>query len=642
MSASTRHQQIADYGSWTSPITARLAASAMPLIDQPSVDGECVYWLESRPAEGGRNTIMELRGDTKREVLPSAYSARSRVHEYGGACYAVHAGTLYFVNQADQRVYRLNLASEASTAQALTPENQGYRFADFDIDTRRQRLLCICEHHASSPTQTENFIAAISLFEPHQLSKVVSGNDFYAYPRMSPDRQQLCWISWDQPLMPWYGCELWLANLDENGDVATPEKIAGNEDEAIFQPQWSPDGALFFVSDRAQWWNLFRHVSGGEPQAVCPLAAEFATPLWSLGMSTYGICADQQIVCTFSRNGRWELGIIDADSGVLIAVKTPYSQVSAVCGHRDQAVFVGAAADTGNQLARLDVATHRCQTLRDFPLPVATTVLSSPRALTFATSDQQESYAFYYPPHNATYRGPEGQRPPLIVICHGGPTGATSTALNLKTQYWTSRGFAVLDINYRGSTGYGREYRLLLDGKWGVSDVTDVEMGVAHAVNNGLADGDRVAIRGSSAGGYTVLAALVFGDTFKAGSSYYGIGDLETLAHDTHKFEARYLDRLVGPYPRQKTVYQQRSPIHHLDKLNCPVIFFQGLEDKVVPPSQAEAMVAALEQRGLPVHYVAFAGEGHGFRDADNVAKALTKELEFYHQVFSFEPACYT
>ncbi len=688
----------APYGTWPSPITAELAASATPTIDLLMLDesrhqghqpdhqqghqqghqrdrnaeanntGNTIYWLESRPDEAGRNAIVCQTGnDSPHDVLPAPYSARSRVHEYGGACYIVVNNILYFVAQDDQRVYRLNIAHSANVqveanAKALpepiTPDNLGYRFADFSYDRHRNRLICVCEQHFNDHQEVhrepKNFIVAIPLNAPdnvphnahHQMIELVTGADFYAYPRISLDGSELCWISWNHPAMPWYGTELWRANLDEHGAINTRKHIAGSDTEAIFQPQWSDTGALYFVSDRSQWWNIYRHQSDGAITPICTMTAEFATPLWTLGMSTYAFVGNDKIVSCHTQNGRWHLIIIDINNGKSTPVVNHYTQISALTGDATHAWFVGASGDTSNQLIQLDIASGDCQAMAE---PANSRSPASPeldkamfaqaQQLTYETSGDEIAHAFFYAPLNTAYHAPDRDKPPLIVVCHGGPTGATSAALNLKIQFWTSRGFAVLDINYRGSTGYGRRYRELLDDNWGISDIDDVLMGAKHLLEQGLVDPQQLAIRGGSAGGYTVLAALTFHNLFKAGASYYGIGDLETLARDTHKFESRYLERLIGPYPDGVDIYQARSPINHIDQLTCPTIFFQGLDDNVVPPNQAEAMVSALTSQGLSSSYVPFKGEGHGFRKAENIAYALTRELDFYCEVFDFKLA---
>ena len=645
------------YGSWVSPISARQVASAAPAIDAPCLDngsidndsdGDNLYWLEARPEESGRNAIVKLNSDGKKtDVLPAPFSARSRVHEYGGTPYIVVAGILFFCEQSDQRIYRLDTQIKEATPEAISPAHQNLRFADFCYDSQHQRLICVAEQsgEADGATQCEprNFIAALSINAPHELIELHSGADFYAYPHLSPRSSQLSWISWQHPQMPWQGSELWLADLTSEGLLGSPEKIAGGCDESIFQPQWSPDGELYFVSDRSEWWNIYRCTSIGEGEnsieAICPQQAEFATPLWTLGMSTYGFCENNSLAACYTNNGCWYLGFIAEQTQQLDTVDLPFTQISALISKGNRTWFIGASPSQSGCLVELDTRTGQYKIIHQFAaLPIDEGNYSQPQAITFTTTNSEQAHGFYYPPCNTAYsQATPDEKPPLLVMCHGGPTGATSTGFNLKIQFWTNRGFAVLDVNYRGSTGYGRPYRQALDGAWGIKDVDDVVAGAQHLIKQGLADPERIMIRGGSAGGYTVLAALAFHDLFKAGASYYGIGDLETLARDTHKFESRYLDTLVGPYPAAKALYQQRSPINHIEQLNCPVIFFQGLDDKVVPPQQAEAMVASLDKKGLKVKYVPFKGEGHGFRQAENTERALLEELQFYSEVFGFD-----
>ncbi|MEZ0123337.1 MAG: prolyl oligopeptidase family serine peptidase [Candidatus Reddybacter sp.] len=635
------------YGSWASPISARQVASAAPAIDYPCFDAvsgdDDLYWLEARPEEGGRSAIVRRRANgEKSDVLPAPFSARSRVHEYGGTPYIVVAGVLYFCEQSDQRIYRLDTRTTGAKPEAISPADQNLRFADFCYDERHQRLICIAEQSDEELGEPRNFIAALPINAPYEFSELHSGADFYAYPRLSPDGTQFSWISWQHPQMPWQGSELWLAGLSDEGLLVSPKKLAGGCDESIFQPQWSPKGELYFVSDRSEWWNIYRCTSTDQgesnSEALCPQQAEFATPLWTLGMSTYGFCTSDSLAACYTKNGYWHLGLIEKHTDTLKAFDLPFTQISALISKGHRVWFIGASPSQSGCLIELDTRSGEYKIIHQFAaLPIAADNYAQPQAITYSTTNSEQAHGFYYPPCNTDYsQHTPNEKPPLLVLCHGGPTGATSTGFNLKIQFWTNRGFAVLDVNYRGSTGYGRPYRQALDGAWGIKDVDDVVAGAQHLIAQNLADPERIMIRGGSAGGYTVLAALAFHDLFKAGASYYGIGDLETLARDTHKFESRYLDTLVGPYPAEQALYQQRSPINHIDKLNCPVIFFQGLDDKVVPPQQAEAMVESLDKKGLKVKYVPFSGEGHGFRQAKNTERALLEELKFYSEVFGF------
>ncbi len=627
----------APYGSWASPISPETLTEARPSRDFLSHSNSCLYWLESRPWESGRSVIVEKNADGQlRDLLPSPLSARSKVHEYGGTPYIVVGNMLYFCMQDDQQIYTLDLNKPQAKPSAIT-QSAECRFADFCYDQSRHRLICVCECHCPTQREPENFIAAIPLDGSGNIDKLISGADFYAYPRVSPDQNKLSWIQWHHPNMPWDATELMLADLDSQGSAVNLSKIAGGETESILQPRWSPSGQLYFVSDRTNWWNLFRHneeASTAEP--VLEMDAEFATPLWVLGMSCYSFCDNGELVAACSQNGQWQLIKITPD-GNSKTLATDYNSFSSLCCSDTCAYFIASSATTDAEVVSYDLSTQKFTIEQAGPeLPFSEDYLSRPEAITFATSDREQAHGFYYPPTNPDFVAPAGQKPSLLVICHGGPTGATSTSLNLKVQFWTSRGFAVLDVNYRGSTGYGRRYRQLLNDRWGIADVADVANGAQYLIDKELVNPEKIAIRGSSAGGYTVLAALTFHNLFKAGACLYGIGDLETLAADTHKFESRYCDHLVGPYPAEKARYQARSPIHHTDKLNCPIIFFQGLDDKVVPPAQADQMVEAMRAKQLPVAYLPFEGEGHGFKKAETICRALSAELYFYSRIFDF------
>ena len=657
--------QIAPYGSWKSPITADLIVAGTIGLGQIAVDGEDVYWTEGRPAEAGRNVIVRRTPDGKiADVTPSPLNARTRVHEYGGGAFTVKDGTIYFSNFADQRLYKQTPDSEP---QPLTPAADR-RYADAVVDSQRERIICVCEDHTGGGHEPVNTLVSISLNNGEDIKVLASGSDFYSSPRLSPDRSVLAWLSWNHPNMPWDGTQLWVAQIEEDGSLGEAECVAGGVDESIFQPEWSPDGVLYFVSDRTGWWNFYRWqpptppknkslslsspldkgeprgvrggTEGGEIEPLCEMAAEFGLPQWVFGMSTYGFESANRIICTYTQEGIWQLASLDLQTKQLEVIETPYTEISSVHAANGRAVFIGGSGTEATVLVQMDWATRQMEVLRrSSELEIDSGYISTPQAIAFPTENGLTSYAFFYPPQNKDYTAPTGEKPPLIVRSHGGPTASTSSALNLRIQYWTSRGFAVADVNYGGSTGYGREYRQRLKDRWGIVDVDDCTNAAKSLTAQGLVDGERLAIAGGSAGGYTTLCALTFRDVFKAGASYYGVSDLEALATDTHKFEARYLDGLIGPYPERKDLYEERSPIHSTDKLSCPVIFFQGLEDKVVPPNQAEMMVEALKAKGLPVAYVAYEGEQHGFRRAENIKRTLDGEFYFYSRVFGFEPA---
>ena len=591
--------------------------------------------MEGRPGEDGRNAIVRRTSDGSMEdVTPRPFNARTRVHEYGGGDFAVHEDTVYFSNFADQRIYRLPPGGEP---EPLTPET-GRRFADMVVDAGRNRLVAVREDHAGGDPVNE--IVGVDL-EDGDETVLATGNDFYSSPRLSPDGSRLAWLTWNHPNMPWDGTELMVCDVDAEGRPKNVGRVAGGSDESIFQPEWSPDGTLHFISDRTGWWNLYR-LNAGNVEPLCGKEAEFGAPQWMFGMPTYAFLSSGHIVCSYTDRGGSHLALLDTQSGDLEPIQTPYSSIAFV--RTDAAtgnvVFRGASPSEPACIVSLDPSTGDNKVLRrSDKIEIDSGYLSVPEPIEFPTENDRTAYAFFYPPHNQDYAAPEGERPPLLVMSHGGPTSATSPALDLEIQYWTSRGIAVLDVNYGGSTGYGREYRRRLDGAWGVVDVEDCANGAIYLAGRGLVDGDRLMITGGSAGGYTTLCALAFTDTFAAGASHFGVSDLEELAKETHKFESRYLDRLIGPYPDRADLYRERSPIHHAQLLSCPVIFFQGLEDEVVPKEQAETMFAALREKGLPVAYVPFEGEQHGFRRAENIRRAMDGELYFYARVFGFELA---
>lgn len=627
----------APYGAWQSPITTDLIIQSTVGLNAVRCDGDDVYWIESRPTEGGRNVIVRRTSDDRTaDVTPAGFNVRTRVHEYGGGEYLVRDGIVYFANFVDQRLYR----QEAGAApQPITPEG-AFRYADATLDARRNRLICVREDHTAAGREAVNALAAIACNGDGTAGQVLrAGADFYASPRLSPDGSKLAWLTWNHPNMPWDGCELWAADVDAAGALVGARLVAGGPAESIFQPEWSADGALHFISDHSGWWNLYRW-RDGQVEPLCPMAAEFGLPQWVFGLSTYAFVAADRIACAYTQNGVWRLALLDTTTKTLTPFDLPYTEIGEVRAAPGRVVFMAASPTETTAIMSLDIASGAATVLRrSSTVAVDAGYLSVPQPIEFPTASGLTAHALYYPPTNRNFRPPAGDRPPLLVLSHGGPTGATSSALRFNIQFWTSRGFAVVDVNYGGSTGYGRAYRERLNGKWGIVDVDDCINAARYLAGRGLADEQRLAIRGGSAGGYTTLAALTFHDLFKAGASYFGVSDLEALATDTHKFESRYLDRLVGPYPERRDLYIARSPIHFTDRLATPLILLQGLEDRVVPPSQAEKMFAAVKAKGAPVAYVPFAGEQHGFRKAENIKRALEAELYFYARVFGFEPA---
>jgi len=633
---------VAPYGSWKSPISSDLIVSSSIRLGAIAINGGNVYWNEGRPTEGGRNVIMRYNADGNySEMTPASLNVRSQVHEYGGGEYMVQDGRIYFSNFSDRCIYR---KVGGGWPKPLTAES-AYRYADFIWHQMYGKLICVREDHTSDG-EPINTLVAVNTSNGEDIQVLVTGADFYASPRLNATGDKLAWISWQHPNMPWDGTELWMADIAESEVgvliIQNSQLIAGGENESIFQPEWSPDGKLYFVSDRTGWWNLYSASLEGIIQPLCPMEAEFGLPQWVFGMSTYDFMGDGKIFCSYTQHGKSHLAILDPanlDLG-LQEITTPFTSVSGVRCEGDRAVFHGGSATESTAIVLLDITNETWQKIRvASDLQIDADYISAAQSIEFPTENGKTAYGLFYSPKNKDFVEEDSQKPPLLVKSHGGPTASTSGSLSLGVQYWTSRGFAVLDVNYGGSTGYGREYRDRLKGNWGIVDVDDCANGAKFLAEKGLVDGDRLAISGGSAGGYTTLCALTFRDDFKAGASHYGICDLEALATDTHKFESRYLDSLIGKYPEQKELYIQRSPIHFTEKLSCAIAFFQGLEDKVVLPNQAEMMVTALREKGLPVAYVPFEGEQHGFRKAENIKRALDGEFYFYSQIFGFKPA---
>src|SRR3954454_24439152 len=639
-SMSSSQAKTAPYGSWKSPITSDLIVAQSISLSDVRPDGGNIYWLEGRPQEQGRSVVVRAaEGAAPTDMIPAPFNARTRVHEYGGGSWTVRDGAVIFSNFADGRLYRL--APDASVPQPLTPEpparDRQWRFADGVIDHRHDRWIGVREDHTAGG-EPVNTIVAVDLDGGVDAGHVLaSGHDFYASPRLSPDGNWLAWLAWDHPNMPWNGTLLYLAAIGADGVPDDPQLIAGGATESIFQPEWSPDGArLAFVSDRSGWWNLYGfELATRAIRALAPMAAEFGAPQWVFGMATYAFAAPDRIVCTYTQAGLGRLAVLDLPRGALRALDTPFTEFGSVRADGDRVVFRAGAADRPASIVTLDLGSGRHTVLKQGTdilerahLHLAD-YLTKAESVEFPTTDEETAFGLFYPPHNPDYAGPAGERPPLLVKCHGGPTSAASSTLNMGIQFWTSRGIAVLDVNYRGSTGFGRAYRDRLQLNWGVIDVDDCVAGARFLAAQGRVDGERCVISGGSAGGYTTLAALTFRDFFQGGASYYGVSDVAALARDTHKFESRYLDWLIGPYPQDEARYRERSPLYHAHRLSKPVIFFQGDEDAVVPPNQAEAMVEALRRKGSPVGYFLFAGEQHGFRKSANIQRCLDAELAF-------------
>ena len=628
-------QRVAPFGAWRSPITADLIVAGVVGLSQLKLDAQDIYWIEQRPTEGGRYVVVRRTPEGEiADVTPAGFNARTRVHEYGGGAYCVVDGTVYFSNDRDQRLYR---QTQGGTPAPITPAGD-IRYADAVADRARRRLICVREDHTVGAGQAVNSLVAVDVAGEKDPAVLVEGNDFYSSPRLSPSGSHLAWLTWNHPNMPWDGTELWVAEVTEAGELRAAKKVAGGEQESLCQPEWSPEGVLYFLSDRSNWWNLYRwRHTGDEP--LLQIDAELGTPQWQFGMSTYAFESEARIVCQVRAGGLCRLATIDTQSGRMDNIASPFTAFAAslLCLPGKVVTIAGAPTEPV-QVITVKIATGMVDMLRrSADVPVALGYLSIPETIEFPTEGGKTAYAFYYPPRNPDYVPPDGELPPLIVMAHGGPTSAVSNALDLSDQYWTSRGFGYLAVNYGGSTGFGREFRQRLNQQWGVVDVADCVNGARYLVERGLVDGDRVAITGGSAGGYTVLRALTSTHFFNAGASHFGISDLEIFHTDTHKFESMYDQNLIGPWPEARQVYRERSAIHALERIKAPVILFQGLEDKIVPPNQAELIVAALREKRLPVAYVPFEGEQHGFRIAKNIKRSIEGELYFYARVFGFE-----
>jgi len=628
-------QKIASYGSWKSPITAKMAAASTQLTEV-AVSESDTYWRELLPEQQGRFTIMKRSTDGQlSEAISSPFNVRTTVHEYGGGSYVVNGDVIYFSNFSDQRIYRLDRGTQP---RPVTPR-VNMRYADGVMDQRRGLMFCVREDHSSSDQHAVNTIVNLGLDGEDSGRVLVSGNDFYSSPRLSSDGSRLAWITWNHPNMPWDGTELWVARVDSDGSLDDIKPVAGGLTESIVQPEWSPDGVLYFMSDRNCWWNLYRWREG-RTESVHEAQAEFGRPHWAFGIFTYALESPEQIICSYTTKGDWHLAVLDTIDLKFEPIESPHTEIRYVRAAAGRGVFMAGSPTTPESIVEFDLAKRRFKVIyQSRSEPIDPGYLSTPRAIEFPTSHGLTAHAFYYPPRTQDFTAPQNTRPPLIVISHGGPTSATMTTLRLPIQFWTTRGFAVVDVNYGGSTGFGREYRQRLYGQWGVVDVDDCVNAANYLVKEGLADERQLVIRGGSAGGYTTLCALPFRHAFKAAASYYGVSDLRLLDKETHKFESHYNEKLIGPYPERRDLYYERSPINFTDRISCPIIIFQGLEDKIVTPGQAELMVKALCAKGLPYAYLTFEGEQHGFRRKENIARALEAELYFYSRIFRIELA---
>ncbi len=628
---------IAPFGSWASPIRVDDLVADVVWLAEPWIDGDDVYWIEGRPAEAGRRVLVRASRDgTTADLTPAPFNVRTHVHEYGGGSYVVAGGTVVFSHFGDGRLYRLDPGDE--TPVAITPEGPVH-YADLRFDPGRRRFLAVREDHGAEG-EPQAAIVAIDLDGATDPQVLLEGPDFLSSPRLSPDGSTLAWLEWDHPDMPWDATRLRTAPLAEDGTLGDSDLAAGGPEESIVQPEWSPDGVLHLVSDRTGWWNLYRRVEGPRLEPLAPMEAEFADPAWIFDRSSYGFLADGSIVAIARAESRDR--IIHVQPGRLVGeVASAFTEFDGLRVAADKVVVLAGSPAEATMIVTLDPATLAPSGVlrRSAAFTVDPGALSMPEPIDFTAADGRIAHALYYPPTNAAFAGPADERPPLVVRSHGGPTANAASDLDLGIQLLTSRGIAVVDVDYGGSTGYGRAYRQALEGAWGVVDVDDCIAAARFLVERGDVDPARLAIEGGSAGGYTTLAALAFREVFAAGISWFGIGDLESLSSGSHKFESRYNDWLVGPYPESSALYRERSPVLHLEGIACPVLLLQGLDDKVVPPNQAEAMVAALTAKGIPHRYLAFEGEGHGFRGATAIRASLEAELSFLGAVFGFTPA---
>ncbi|MGI8568955.1 MAG: prolyl oligopeptidase family serine peptidase [Methylocella sp.] len=622
---------IAPYGAWVSLVSVELMTEAAIGLSGLSVDDQDLYWLEARPSENGRTVLCRRRADGEIEDLtPPPFNVASRVHEYGGGAYTVAAGVVVFSERADGSVWLI----EAGSPPRRIETQEDCRYADFDFDLPRRRVLAVREDHRSRPpSDPKAAIVALSLDPGGAETILVEGPDFLSSPRLSPGGERLTWIAWDHPGMPWDGTKLFVAGVTREGALEAARLVAGATPEAIVQPEWSADGTLYYCSDRSGWWNLYA-LRGTAIESLAPVEAEIGGPHWVFRQHYYDFLTCGRIVAAIVRDGI-RTAVLIADGRIAPLDIGQVQDCPRPLGDGLAYIATPPSAPPSVSLLPSLEGSEPIVIRRAAPAVVPEETISIGEPIEFATRGGV-AHAFWYPPKNRDYKGPSDELPPLVVLSHGGPTSMTTNSFSLSVQWWTSRGFGVVDVNYGGSTGYGRAYRERLDGQWGVVDVEDCAAAATHLVERGLADAARLVIRGGSAGGFTTLAALTSLKLFKAGASFYGVGDLILLAKDTHKFESRYLDRLIGPLPQARAVYGERSPVNHIDRLACPVIFFQGEDDKTVPPNQAQTMVEAVAARGLPVAYYSFAGEGHGFRKAETLRRALELELDFYGRGFGF------
>jgi dipeptidyl aminopeptidase/acylaminoacyl peptidase len=621
------------YGSWPTPLTAARVVEAAVRLGNLRIDGDDVWWLEQRPQEGGRTTLVRRGPDgSVEELLPAPWNVRTAVHEYGGGAMWARHGVAWFTNWADQRLYRLVPGTEP---EPLTPDpavSRGLRYADGDVSPDGRWIACVRERHEADG-DVINEIVRLPAAGGAEPEVIVTGSDFVSNPRWHPDGEGLAWIEWDHPNMPWDGTRL-VARVGGE-DVL----VAGGPDQSVLQPVWRAGGELLFLSDRDDWWNVYEWTPPGFVEAYLTVHGDIGEPMWVFGRPRFAVTENDRAVFAYWKDGLDHLAHVN-EAGVIHDLELPYTEYTDIARRADTAYAIAASPSSEAAIVAIHLGGGADATVDVLRPPrhlgLDPDFVPPPRALTYTTTRARSAHALFYPPANPFHRGPDDERPPLIVTVHGGPTAAARPSLQLDIRYWTSRGFAVVDVNYRGSTGYGRAYRQQLHAEWGVADVDDCVEAARFLAAEGDVAPARLCIEGGSAGGFTVLACLAFRDTFAAGADSFGVADLEALARDTHKFESRYLDGLVGPYPARRDLYEARSPIHHLGGFDRPLIVLQGLDDPIVPPNQSEMIVDALRAKGVPVAYLRFEGEQHGFRQAPNIVRALEAQLSFFSQLFGF------
>lgn len=614
----------APYGTWVSPITAELLVSGAAGINEVIPDNDAVWWAESRPDEGGRVAVMKHQGQHSQEMTPTQANVRTLIHEYGGGAWWAQDDTLWYVDYSDQRIRKLQAGGLPLLLSPEPEQQRALRYADLRPSSDNNWIICVTERHSPQLDEPQNLLMAIANDGSLKQFELATGADFYASPCLSPDGKQLAWIEWHHPNMPWDDTSLMIAdvmNTETSITLANARSVAGGKNESVIQPSWSPDGQLHYLSDKNDLWHLYKL---GKEDAVIAVDGEIGYPPWVHGLSRYAFTNNAQVTAAVYKGGVDHLNNYE-----------DLTSFSSIRTSGDKLAFVGAS---WSREATVYFDGQVIRKPRDLSLSKDFT--PPPEVITFpsGTDGQDEAHALYYAPANPAYQLPNNEKPPLIVLAHGGPTSAARSQLSLAQRFWTSRGIAVVDVNYRGSSGFGRRYRKKLDGQWGVADVQDCVAAAQYLAKRGDVDAERLIIRGGSAGGFTVLSALALYETFTAGASLYGVADLEALANDTHKFESRYLDSLIGAWPADAAIYAERSPINHLDGFSVPMIVLQGADDAVVPPNQSRMIVEALDKRGIQVAYIEFEGEQHGFRKAETIIKATQSELTFYGQVFGFEP----